>query len=337
MDFLKDDDYFLVLDHISPRKLTLEELKRVRQTGAKVLIYHTNWKFLEPEMGKYDWVDMDNAIKMAEEADFKVLLGDFSVGADCLPKEWYVASNPRLEEPDRRWGALSIWNKDAMDYVENFIRVLGNRYGNDRVNIMNQQPIAAETYLPFEPENVYFDDAAIQSYREFVGDYSVIPDKWKLTSCTEPTRTWIKNSIINFVTRRNQVLMEVNNNKEIWHSTHWCWATMGQGGGAMFIRDVLDHQKAVTPDIKIHGIQYTYWCHGEGYKKLVREDAKKYNIDFYVGAEYCEGLPVYMPQMLKEKYKGFIIAPLSPLTNHERMEDWMFVNMKNAYDTLSRR
>jgi len=337
MEFLKNDDYFLVLDHISPRKLTLEELKRIRATGAKVLLYHTNWNLLEPQMGVYDWTDMDSAIKMAEDADFKVLLGDYSMGASCLPEEWYVASSPRLQEPDRRWNVLSFWNKDAMNYLENFISILGNRYGNGRVNIMCQQSVAGETYLPFEPDNVFFDDAAIQSYREFVGDSTAIPSKWSLTICPEPTRTWFKNSILDAIVRRNKFLTELNGNSEVWHSGHHCWATMGQGGGAMFIRDVLNALRANIPNVNFHGIQYTYWYHNETYKNKVREDANNYGIDFYVGAEYCEGLPVYMPQMLKEKYKGFIIAPLSPLTSHERMEEWMYVNMTNAYNTLSRR
>jgi hypothetical protein len=146
------------------------------------------------------------------------------------------------------------------------------------------------------------------------------------------TEAWYRQSIIEAMCKRNRLIMDLNGREEIWTSAHHLWAYQGAGSGAQYIRDVLDAYVATFPGVKINGINYTYWVHGNNfnYAPMLDQDIDKYGIDFYVGAEYCEGIPVFLPHLLKSKIRGFIVAPFSVLTNHSTLEDWMLDNIRHA-------
>lgn len=351
MSFLDPDDYFLVMWYppmefskdqgILPgmKSLSGDDLKRIREVGPKTVIIQTSWEMLEPAKGEYHWDYLDRMVRLAQQADMKVLMLEYIFGPTWCPAEWYLQSPTT---PKNAFRQLSIWNRDAQDYTKYMDVQIAERYGGD-IHLVCSQAIVGESYLPFTMENPFHDPAAVQSFREFTRVEQSEPRNADPGSMTD---RWLKQSIISTLLDRNRLLMELNTYPEIWHSAHhtlgWNPAKCGayQGNGALYIRDVLDAEKAAFPTAKFNGIQYTYWWDGNNepfyrdYRQWVREDRDKYKIDFYVEAGYCHGLPAHTQKLIDEGHKGFIFAPLSPNVPVDKLEPWMIEVIKNSYETI---
>lgn len=333
MSFLDPDDYFLII-YYPPKDfgngnvtLSLEDLKQVRAAGPKTVLIQTDWDMLELQQGVYNWGWLDQMMSNAQQAGFKVLMQEYVTGPTWCPKEWYLQSATTQNEHNQ----LSIWNRDAQDYIGHHDTLLSKRYPD--AHLMCSQGIVGESYLPFIMENPFCDLAAVKSRQEFEGG----------------DEDWLKDSVINTMIERNWLLMTLNKEPEIWHSAHYTigWDAKSCGGfegnGARFIRDVLEAERISLPLAKINGIQYTYWFEGSDrqmypdYWAAVREDRDKYGIDFFVEAGYCDGLPRHTPMLVAEGHKGFILAPFSPMHNNNRLEGWMLQNIRSSFDILDRR
>lgn len=346
MSFLRDDDHILLMDnppsfpnylHVGDRGMKGDDFKRLADAGIRTTVNYTHWGLIETAMGERDWSYLDKAVEDAQAAGLKVLISDYTYGPSCLPVDWYQSSNQPRDE-DRSLGQLSIWNKEAQGYVDEFVRLLGSRYVCDEVNLFCTQAHYGESFLGFEPDNIFYDRAAVESFREFIGDSTALPVPYPhRTPVGDPlTDEWLKQSIISAMLHKQRLVIELNGNNEIWHSAHHLCAWQGAGAGAKFIRDVLDAYVEGIPGVKINGVQYTYWVHGNNfnYATMIEEDIDRYGIDFYVGAEYCEGLPIFTPRMLKSRLKGFILAPLSVLMNYIRLEPWMLENIRDSIEMM---
>ncbi|MCK4344559.1 MAG: DUF4832 domain-containing protein [Bacteroidales bacterium] len=95
--------------------------------------FRVYWKFIEPEMGKYNWAMMDKALKTAHERQQTILLriAPYGTGPDRDVPAWYRAMVGERDEwlPDGRKG----WQVDAEDpkyalYFGKMIKDLGQRY-----------------------------------------------------------------------------------------------------------------------------------------------------------------------------------------------------------------
>lgn len=351
MSFLDPDDYFLIMYYPpmeyrpeqgiirAMKYLSGDDLKRIRDAGPKTVMIQTNWEMLEPEQGKYQWDYLDTMVRNALQADMKVLLHEYVFGPVWCPKEWYLQSLTHKND----FNQLSIWNKDARHYLDQFLRQVAARYVSDKVNLACSMSIVGESYLPFMMENPFHDPAAVESYRAFVSTEQAEPREADPGSMTEK---WLKNSIIAYILYRNALLMTLNHRQEIWHSAHhtlgWNPKKCGAyaGNGASYIRDVLDAEREAFPIAKFNGIQYTYWWDGndeqfyKDYRQAVRDDRDKYNIDFYIEAHYCTGLAHHTRMLIEEGYKGFILAPISPNMPETKLEDWMIKIIRESYETL---
>jgi len=340
MSFLKDD-FILVMDFIfEGRPLSYDNLCQIRDAGVKTVTYFTDWSQIEKARGVYDWSILDRAVNDATKAGLKILIGDYSQGAAWCPKEWYCATlnnTPIENQQIQHWKSLSIWNKEAQQYVEDFIRLLGSRYISDTVKLYSTQSVAGENYLPFEPDNPFYDVAAIEDYRKFVNNDTALPIPYPHRSPNGDAITdeWLRISIVKAMVRRNKLLIELNGINEIWHAGHHLCNWQYAGCGSPFIRDVLDAYLVEFPGVIINGIQYTYWYHEAfDYKNMLTNDIKRYNMKVWAGAEYCTGLQSYTPQLLNSNIYGFILGILSPLSDFTKVEPWMITNIRNSYNAI---
>lgn len=344
--FLERDDNILLMtnppvfpgfEHLGDRSCSREDYKQLADAGIKTAVMYTNWGLIEKEFGVRDWSYLDKAIEDAASAGLKVLLSDYTWGARCLPDDWYVASQ---RGPEKFAGQLSIWNEEAQDYIDDFTYELSHRYVNERVNLFCTQSSYGESYLYHDIENIFFDKAAIESFKLYTGSNAIPVRYTHRTPENEPlTDTWIRLQIVDEMVGKNSLIMKLNKRREIWTSAHHLMVQQGAGNGSKFIRPVLDTYKQRWPDVQIHGINYTVWVHGNNYnyRTMLKEDIAKYGIDFYAGAEYCDGVKRFTPELLASEFRGFIMAPFSVLTQYRKLEAWMIENVKYANEAISRR
>ncbi len=95
---------------------------------TSIAYFRIYWRYLEPEMGKYNWPMIDKALKTAHERQQTLLLriAPYGGGSEDVPG-WYraIAGGPDLFRPK--------WRVDANDpryaeYFGKFITSLGKRY-----------------------------------------------------------------------------------------------------------------------------------------------------------------------------------------------------------------
>ncbi len=100
---------------------------------TSIAYFRIYWKFLEPEMGKYNWAMIDKALKTAHERQQTLLLriAPYGNGPKKDVPVWYRAMVGEGDEwlPDGKKG----WRVDAEDpkyaqYFGKFITALGQRY-----------------------------------------------------------------------------------------------------------------------------------------------------------------------------------------------------------------
>jgi len=365
MSFLEKNDVFLILDYpdccaadvttigghsddgMVFRALSQDDLCRIREVGPKTVFFPVFWSLIESSRGVYDWSVLDAQVEKCRKADMKLLLTDYTIGPRWCPETWYVKSMPP-HKWDKRHGSLSLWNVEAQEYVENFIRMMGRRYVGSSVNILCTQAAWGEGYFDDEKTDCFFDEEAIKSFRKFSGNPNALPFNATKWSYPPLTSEWLRNSIVDAMLRRNKLLIELNGNNEVWSMAQHCWRGLGGlpgvdpgggGSGTQYIRDVLMAYKTQIPNVQINGIQYTCFNQPEKiYMDAMMEDKKNYDMTLFVGAEFCKGLPINTPKVIRLGIQGFILAPLSRYdTPRTTMESWMFDNIRKSHLLLVQR
>ena len=101
--------------------------------ATSIAYFRVYWKFMEPEMDKYNWAMMDKALKTAHERQQTLLLriAPYGTGPERDVPVWYRAMVGEGDE----WlpGGKKGWRVDAEDpkyaqYFGKFITALGQRY-----------------------------------------------------------------------------------------------------------------------------------------------------------------------------------------------------------------
>ncbi|NOY37289.1 MAG: DUF4832 domain-containing protein [Chlorobi bacterium] len=109
------------------------DLKNKDYPETSIAYFRVYWKFVEPEMGKYNWEMIDKALKTAHDRQQTLMLriAPYGTGPDRDVPEWYRAMTGDRDEwlPDGKKG----WRVDAEDpgyarYFGKMIKDLGQRY-----------------------------------------------------------------------------------------------------------------------------------------------------------------------------------------------------------------
>lgn len=110
------------------------DLTNKNHPSTTIAYWRIYWKYIEPEMGKYRWDMIDNALEVAKSRGQSLLIriAPYGTGNERDVPDWYR----KMVGPNKNWkynNPTNAWVVDAEDprYAEYFggmIRALGDRY-----------------------------------------------------------------------------------------------------------------------------------------------------------------------------------------------------------------
>ncbi len=115
------------------------------------------------------------------------------------------------------------------------------------------------------------------------------------------------------------------------------WTAFHHFNRPLWFKDVHDAIRLAFPTSTFYSIQYTYFGNLIRRKKTVRDTQwarDMWNIKYFVGSEYCEGLREHTPIAIEHGIYGFIT---SPLYLNRRLEQWMLDDLSWAMKQLQDR
>ena len=104
-------------------------LKNEGYPQTSIAYFRVNWKFVEPEQGKYNWEMIDKALKTANERNQTLMLriSPFEDGDKDVPYWYRKMVGPEKPEATEKW---RVDPEDAryLQYFGGMIKALGDRY-----------------------------------------------------------------------------------------------------------------------------------------------------------------------------------------------------------------
>lgn len=313
-------EHLLLMDlHKANNEMMNEvELKALFDAGIHTAqLCYVYWHKIEPVEGQYNWSELDQRIETLNRIGFKVMPMCYTEPAQYFSDDYFVNNG---NGPLR--GFLSPWNKKAQEASLNFMKTMRDHCNSSMCMVINGCLVMGET--PFPHGCNWFDPEALKSFEE----------RWltldKPSANEDRTEIWMKETIVNMKLEENKILADTVWN-EIWSMIHPEIAVQKglYGNGCKFIDDIYTAYKREIPDVQINQIWYTFVQHlrqFETYKRLIAH----FNLNAFGGAEYCEGLENNAPQAMRLGFKGLIIHPLHPFTNHETLQQWMIEKIKKS-------
>ena len=311
---IEENEHLLIMDlwdaeyMISPvngskmpvRTLNLDEMRRIRETGARTVVNFVMWADLEKKEGHIEWDSIDKIIERNRKTNFKSLLMVYDLAAEYFPPEYYVQLKDGTIFNDHAksgWSMLSPWNKQAQTVSNEFITKVMSRYAASDVEFACSFGKEGESLLPPTSE-CWYDPAAVESRNR---------------TSSRTIRGWLTESLTEYFLN-TQNLFSVN-----WVMLHraFDW-TAG---------NYINH---FYPKLKkpINGIQWTFWPH-PSLQSIIQTDIYMHSINTFVGAEWCEGIKHYGNQVPNSILQGLIVGPIHPYSGHKDLEPWMVENMSN--------
>ena len=173
MTFLDADEHIIILDYPAGA-LSVDDLKRLRDTGVQTCWSWLNWYSTEPRMGDYQWAIPDFVVGRMAQAGMKLIMTAPNAGPTFAPDDWYLRTHDghlwRAYYDGYREGfpysELSPWNAEAMAYERAFQRMVRDRYAGAQVQCVCGGVHGAEAVLPGMTES-WFDKSALESFREY--------------------------------------------------------------------------------------------------------------------------------------------------------------------------
>lgn len=337
MPFLHDDEFFLLMDlpwigdgnplsHPQmPEKrykhIDEEGLKKLRDVGIQTTMpFECVWKEIEIEKGVYNWSYLDNYVNKAARVGMKTILFTPMHGyPDWFPDDYFVQTRDKEGNNVVQRGALSPWNWEALGELNNFNRLMMERYSCSRCLVVSSQLSCGETVLLNEP--AFYDPLAVKSYQEFC-DTDEEPDP-----SDNSANIWLLDSYLKMLVYQ-QSLLSQNEFKEIFVMLHPAIADMQglYGNGCNFIPEILSELTRQILGVKINHIYYT-WIQWQPYWGFMNFMKQRYNENVFGGSEYAEGIPTTTPYAIRNGLRGQIIAPCYPGVHDHGVEGWMLNNI----------
>lgn len=314
-----DNDEFIILMDMEPEagitsgpNVSLDGLKRLRDAGIKTGIKYVYWNKNEPSKNIFVWNDIDAWAERYHEAGMKLMLSTYTAPALWAHDDWRAMSGPGIYRP----GSLSIWNPEAMEASDNFMRKVCKTYNSEDILAFCGWLTNGETVYYNEPS--WYDPFAMEAYHKWAGA-DAKPKKEDPT-----TEAWLKQSYTEHMVRIQKIFADTPH-KEIWTAAHLVIASYTNlyGNGCNWTEDYYVAYKNNIPGVTINVIQYTYHPHGAPYLNKIKAIIKRHGIKVWGGAEYCEGLPVSTPTALETGARGLLISPIHTFTGHKTIEPWM--------------
>lgn len=333
MPFLHDNEFYLLMDiawhgNFDPlaypnmpenrsKHIDEEGLKKLRDVGIQTTMpFECIWNEIETQKGVYDWSELDEYVNRAARVGMKTILYTPTHGyPDWFPDDYFVQTKDKEGNNVVQRGVLSPWNWEALGELNNFNRLMMERYSCARCLVASSQLSCGETVLLNEP--AFYDPLAIKSYQEF-SDSDELPNP-----ADNMTNVWLLDSYQKMLVYQ-QSLLAKNEFKEIFVMLHPVIADMQglYGNGCNFIQEILEELTRKIEGVKINHIYYT-WIQWQPYWGYMRYLSERYNENVFGGAEYAEGIPTTTPHAIRAGLRGQILAPCYPGIHDHGVENWM--------------
>jgi len=342
--FIDADEHIIILDQ-PVGALSVDDLKRLRETGIKTCWAWVNWYSTEPRKGDYQWAITDYIAERMGKAGMKLLLVTPNAGPTFAPDDWYLRTHDghlwRAFYDGYREGwpysEFSPWSAEAMAYERQFQRIVRDRYaGTGYVQCIAGGVHGAEAVLPGMTES-WFDKGAVESFRgyaraAFNGDLGyfnkanrsayadwaeVRPAMFPNRAAMEqhPTTTdWLHDTLMAVLKDRQAVFAE-----QPWRES---WVMLPQ-------------RNTEFAEAYETGPRSCNWLAGELYQRLPAELGTTLNLMLYevyraggtqgaldaikgyegctwVGSQFVQGLQVHTYAAIAQGLRGFLCGPLHP-------------------------
>jgi hypothetical protein len=300
-------------DYATPEiRLPEEDIRMLVDAGIKTCIsFCTNWDWIEPQKGVYNFDYYDRRVELLQRAGMKVYLQCQTWFPNWLPDEWKVKGRTQV------FSDISPWNSEGWKYMLDFYAKMCERYNSSTVVVMNSYLTDGETFLPNELS--CFDKAALEQYQDI---YHKMPEEHD-----PDTDAWYNASVVRAYSDIQRVLFN-NAYQEIWVTLHP--ALFGQyGNGTICLPQILAALRAEFPTANISQLFCT-WRQWSGLYPQMKEWSTQFNTNIFGGAEYAEGVVTSVDIAKEQGIRGLLIGPTHPYTNHRRIEPWMLDNIRTA-------
>lgn len=318
MPFLNDNEHLIHMDmcvkYEQPKiRLPADDIKKLVDAGiTTAMSFGTDWQWIEPEMGKYDWNYYDDRIKLLTDCGMKVIFQAQTFYPYWIPENWLVkAPGNRVER------MISPWNSGAWEYAKAYYKMVRDRYNSKDVLVMSSWLADGESLFP--NRLCCYDDYALQEYKNQYGD--------KLPVEGDPdTTTFLVNTYIK-VFAELQLIMAENEHNEIWTCMHpaLLWHVPSR---ELTIEFILDSFKAMKPETTINHL-YCTWSQWQHYFPWMNRIGAR-NGNVFGGAEYAQGVINNTILAIQNNVRGLLIGCCHPHTGYSKVEDWMLANIRQA-------
>lgn len=292
--------------------------------GLHTAIEYVHWYSVEPRPGEYRWEALDKIVSEGQRTGMKIILAAHNYLPMWMPKDWF----PWFSNLTENRGYLNPLCPAAMDYLDNFYRLLMARYPDCLViqsNFLDGECLFHNTLCYFDP----YSQRDYRAYAAILGEPGTITTSEDLQTIYPPIAdTWIKMTAISYMTRIQRVLQE-GKWKECWDSMQPLIGLQSRANANFAGDSIYRSWRIHFPESPIHLIQYTYFAHSQAYFDNITRWQNE-GIKVIVEAQYCTGLPATAPLAIERKMRGQIIAPFHPFMDYTRLEPWMITNIVNA-------
>jgi len=352
--FLKPNEYtLLMVAEGSTRHLGLDDLKRLRDAGVQTTYQLFYWPEWEPTPGNFNWDVIDADLELAQKVGLKTLLIGPCDGPRGYPAEWYSADQSGVPFCDLArggytWYSLSPWHQEARQLTLDRIELVMRARACDTVLCARGGQHSGECLLPYVPtEGAFYDPAALLSYQNYAKTYYegdlagywqensnwTHPYLWQDVRPTamswmpgEPPRSrctvaWLRESLLHTALAEQELYARQGH--EIFFMLQHAWDSIWAAGNPFAHALYAAACQMFSNPLTI--INYSRFDpHSLAEKILVKlsYDDLKFG-DLWVGSEFCEGLLANTATVIQDGLRGTLTAPLSCLTDHAILENWM--------------
>jgi hypothetical protein len=292
--FIKPDEFIIVMeDKPDQGDFNLDDVKMLEDAGMTLayLSCAICWDQICLPNNQMDWSSLDYRIHKFDNTNIKLLVPFYYTMPNWFPNEWYKKKDPRLTHILPNYA-----NEDLGYAIDKFALEILDRYDDirDRLQLTFSIPAGGE---------FLWDD-------QLTSDFPFSDEE-----------------IIKFITDRQRVL--VKQHGELWLHIHTFLGHPDNWNNTHlpFVYQALRKEFPYNP---LYSIQFSHFATGNIPNdppkiKRIKEYSEKYEVQFFVGSEYCEGLSKNFDAAIEQNVRGFFTAPMlitHPL-KHKHIQPWM--------------
>lgn len=300
--FVKPDEYIIVMeDKPDQGDFSLEDVKKLDDAGLNLVYLSCAicWDQIYPhDFSALDWSSLDYRIDKFANTNIKMLVPFYYTMPNWFPDAWYAKKHPIATHILPNYASHELG-----EAIDEFAQKILDRYSDihDRFQLTFSIPAGGE---------FLWDDQLTSNYP--------FPDEVIFDFITERQRFLVK--------QHGELWLHIHNflgHPDNWNNTH--------------LPFLYQHLKKEFPDNPLYSIQFSHFATGNIPNdppkiERIKEYHEKYDIDFFVGSEYCEGLRTNFDRAIRQKVRGFFSAPMlvtHPL-GHKSIQPWMIEALVEA-------